>query len=233
MDLCGWIMTVRMTQKWRDRIYEVQRNEWGNTEKRAQKYKKKGKRGILQRFRYDLEKEQYLTSSGFCFSFCPSSPVCFSFSSPLTPPFNFCILSVLSLLFPLTHISWNLQRDAEVLCFLAWKMDEWFAAFVWLHSVCAVGFVSVQTPCACLCEIWCKQNKLSSGSAVFLMFYPKIITQTLSRSITALSLTHVQMAFIGIKHKGSYCRNKSSSCKQHEIVAGKKKKKRWQIWLLG
>ncbi len=45
----------------------------------------------------------------------------------------------------------------------------------------------------------------------------------MSRSLIPFSLTHVQMAFIGIKYKGSHCRNKSSSCKQHEIVIGRKK----------
>lgn len=104
-------------------------------------------------------------------------------------------------------------------------MDEWFAAFMcwWV--------LSVQMLCTvCLCEIRCKQNKLSCCSAVFLMFCPKSTTQntlkntlSVSQSLIPFSLAHVQMAFIGIKYKGSYCQNKSNSCKQHEIVIGGKK----------
>lgn len=61
------------------------------------------------------------------------------------------------------------------------------------------------------------------------MFCPKSTTQnklkntlSVSRSLIMFSLTHVQMAFIGIKYKGSYCRNKSSSCRQHGIVIAAK-----------
>lgn len=54
--------------------------------------------------------------------------------------------------------------------------------------------------------------------------HTKALKNTLSVSYSlASSLAHVQMAFTGIKYKGSYCRNKSSSCKQHEIVKRRNK----------
>lgn len=116
------------------------------------------------------------------FPFYPSFPVSFSHPSlsycfPDVLPLNFLLLyspRVQPALFPpLTHISCNLQRDAKVLCILAWKMDEWFAAFVWLCLVCAECLWVIDTVYACLWEIWCKQNKLSFCCAVFLMFCPK------------------------------------------------------------
>lgn len=44
------------------------------------------------------------------------------------------------------------------------------------------GCECIDAAYACLCEIWCKQNKLSCCSAVFLMFCPKITTQTHSKT---------------------------------------------------
>lgn len=86
--------------------------------------------------------------------------------------------------FAFIHICWNLTKGCWSFVHSSIKkwMNIFFFPFVWLSLVCAVDFVCVKTLCACLYEIWCKQNKLSPCSAVLLMFCPKIISPTLTFS---------------------------------------------------
>ncbi len=90
-----------------------------------------------------------------------------------------------------THISCNLQRVPK---FCVFEHKRWMNDLLHLCD-CAMcelrGCECIDVVYACLGEIWCKQNKLSRCSAVFLMFCPKNHhTNTLKKYTFCVALSH-------------------------------------------
>lgn len=150
------------------------------------------------------------------------------------------ILCFLALPFSsLTHISCNLQWVPK---FCAFQHKRWMNDLLHLCDcyVCAEG-LRVYRRCVCVFgwDMMQTEQAVSLLCRVFDVLSKNHHTNTLkntlsvSCSLIPFSLTYVQMAFIGIKYKASYCRNKSSSCKQHEIVIEGEKKHNCQKSLLG
>ena len=123
------------------------------------------------------------------------------------------------------HKRW--MNDLLHLCDCVMRVPRGFLfCFVFFFCEC------IDAACAWLCEIWCKQNKLSCCSAAFFDVPSKNHhTNTLEKKThslcCALSSLSASLMFkwlsLASNTKVHIAENKSSSCKQHEIVIGEKK----------
>lgn len=188
------------------------------------------------------KKGKYVMPRASVFSSCPSLLICLVHLLPLPvfivrlcshSPIHFlhlCDLARLDHLFPPSHILTAIYKGSPKFFVHPGMKDGWMiccvcVTFVRRHAVCASVWVRaplrVERAVSFRRCFWCllqKKKKKGAGTRSkthFLCRFPSFLSLSLSLYPPP---PLAQMACVGIEYKGSFSQNKSSSCKQHEIV---------------